>query len=84
MRIYRDGSLGQVPTTTQLALRDATSRQVAAINRLYQPRGRQGLIANADDFLFSDGVDEQLLTRRGEPQNGYFGHIVVAVDASRT
>lgn len=72
---------GKLVKTSQLAFPDAVTHGVYD-SSLYSLRGQNSSVAKtADDMVFSDGVDQQLLTVAGNVRDGYKGSITVGIDA---
>lgn len=80
VRVYRDDSLNQNLTTTQLAFDDAVSEEVYASSVSYERSASRAATANQQDSVFGDGYAEQLLSLSGDPARGYVASIAIAVD----
>jgi protocatechuate 3,4-dioxygenase beta subunit len=68
---------GEVVATSQLAFPEDVTRAVYDTS-LYAEKG-QSTTSTADDGLFSDGVEEQLLALTGNVDDGYKGNITVGI-----
>jgi len=81
-RIYRDGNFESVLRTTQFAFEDATNNEVyAAAGDAYRKSAATRETPNAEDDIFRDGYEGQLLTLSGDPSIGYEATITAGVAA---
>lgn len=80
-RIYRDGSFGSVLRTTQFAFEDSTNAEVYAGGDAYRQSRATRATPNAEDGVFRDGYEGQLLALRGDPVEGYEAVITAGVAA---
>ena len=78
VEVFRDGKLVK---TSQLAFPDEITRDVYGSSS-YSVSGQNSSVAKtADDQVFSDGFDRELLTLAGNVDDGYKAHITVGIDA---
>jgi len=80
-RIYRDDRFDSVLRTTQFVFEDATNNQVYAAGDAYRKSAATRETRNAEDSIFRDGYEGQLLALRGNPSEGYEAVITAGVAA---
>jgi len=80
-RIYRDDNFESVLRTTQFAFEDATNNEVYAAGDAYRQSAATRETRNADDDIFDDGYEGQLLALHGNPSEGYEAVITAGVAA---
>ena len=80
-RIYRDGSFGSELRTTQFAFEDSINDAVYADGSAYRKSRDTRATPTAEDSIFRDGYEGQLLALRGDPVMGYEALITAGVAA---